>query len=100
MFATWMGDMITEKGLGNGVSVLIFAGIIASMPSGIKQLWNDQITGESGTDLWMGIGFIALVVVALLIIVAFVTWVQQAERRLPIQYTRRTTTSPKTNSGR
>lgn len=95
MFATWMGDMITERGLGNGVSVLIFAGIIASMPSGISQLWNDQITGESGTDLWMGIGFIALVVVALLIIVAFVTWVQQAERRLPIQYTRRTTTSPK-----
>ena len=42
----------------------------------------------------MGIGFVTLVIVAILIIVAFVTWVQQAERRLPIQYTRRTTTSP------
>lgn len=94
MFATWMGDMITERGLGNGVSMLIFAGIIAQMPSAIQQLWTDQITGESGSALWMGIGFIALVVVALLIIVAFVTWVQQAERRLPIQYTRRTTVSP------
>lgn len=94
MFATWLGDMITERGVGNGVSMLIFAGIIAQMPSGIVQLWNDQITGESGSQLWMGIGFIVCVVVALLIIVAFVTWVQQAERRLPIQYTRRTTTAP------
>ena len=94
MFATWLGDMITERGLGNGVSMLIFAGIIAEMPSGIKQLWNDQITGESGANRWMGIGFIALVVVAILAIVTFVTWFQQAERRLPIQYTRRTTTSP------
>lgn len=42
MFATWMGDMITERGLGNGVSMLIFAGIIAQMPSAIQQLWTDQ----------------------------------------------------------
>ena len=94
MFATWMGDMITERGLGNGVSMLIFAGIVAQMPGGIRQLWDDQIAGESGSALWMGIGFVTLVIVAILIIVAFVTWVQQAERRLPIQYTRRTTTSP------
>ena len=94
MFATWMGDMITERGIGNGVSMLIFAGIVAQMPGAIRQLWDDQIAGESGSALWSGIGFIALVIVALLIIVAFVTWVQQAERRLPIQYTRRTTTSP------
>ncbi|WP_461239996.1 preprotein translocase subunit SecY [Paucilactobacillus sp. N302-9] len=97
MMATWMGDMITEKGLGNGVSVLIFAGIIARMPSGIHQLWSDQITGASGSELWMGIGFIALIVVALLIIVAFVTWVQQAERRLQIQYTRRTSAAPESS---
>lgn len=64
------------------------------MPGGIRQLWDDQIAGESGSALWMGIGFVTLVIVAILIIVAFVTWVQQAERRLPIQYTRRTTTSP------
>ena len=84
MFATWMGDMITERGLGNGVSMLIFAGIVAQMPGGIYQLWQDQIAGESGSALWMGIGFVALVAIALMIIVAFVTWVQQAERRLPI----------------
>lgn len=97
MLATWMGDMITERGLGNGVSMLIFAGIIAQMPSGIKQLWDDQIVGASGSELWLGIGFIALVVVALLIIVTFVTWVQQAERRLPMQYTRRTTMAPESS---
>lgn len=97
MLATWMGDMITERGLGNGVSMLIFAGIIAQMPSGIKQLWQDQIVGASGNDLWIGIAFIAVVVVALLIIVTFVTRVQQAERRLPIQYTRRTTSAPESS---
>lgn len=97
MLASWMGDMISERGLGNGVSMLIFAGIIAQMPSGIKQLWQDQIVGASGNDLWIGIAFIAVVVVALLIIVTFVTWVQQAERRLPIQYTRRTTSAPESS---
>lgn len=97
MFATWLGDMITERGLGNGVSMLIFAGIVAQFPKGLRQLWDDQIVGESGSALWSGVGFIAVVAVCLLIIVAFVTWVQQAERRLPIQYTRRTTTSPKSS---
>lgn len=97
MFATWLGDMITERGLGNGVSMLIFAGIIAQFPKGLRQLWDDQIVGESGTALWQGVGFIVVVVICLLIIVRFVTWVQQAERRLPIQYTRRTTTSPKSS---
>lgn len=97
MFATWLGDMITERGLGNGVSMLIFAGIIAQFPKGLRQLWDDQIVGESGTALWQGIGFIVVVAICLLIIVRFVTWVQQAERRLPIQYTRRTTISPKSS---
>ncbi len=97
MFATWLGDMITERGLGNGVSMLIFAGIVAQFPKGLQQLWDDQIVGESGAALWAGIGFIAVVALCLLVIVAFVTWVQQAERRLPIQYTRRTTTSPKSS---
>jgi len=97
MLATWMGDMITERGLGNGVSMLIFAGIIAQMPTAIKQLWDDQIAGASGTDLWIGIGFVVLVALAILIVVTFVTWVQQAERRLPIQYTRRTTVAPESS---
>lgn len=94
MFATWLGDMITERGVGNGVSMLIFAGIVAQIPTGLRQMWNDQITGESGNQLWLGIGFVALVIIALLLIVQFVTYFQQAERRLRIQYTRRTTTAP------
>ncbi|KRL96119.1 preprotein translocase subunit SecY [Limosilactobacillus equigenerosi] len=94
MFATWLGDMITERGVGNGVSMIIFAGIVAQLPGGVVQLWNDQIQGESGSALWSGIGFVVATVIALLIIVRFVTWVQQAERRLRMQYTRRTTTSP------
>lgn len=89
MLATWMGDMITERGLGNGVSVLIFAGIVAEIPGGVAQLWQDQIVGETGTDLYEGIGFIVIVAICLILITAFVTWFQQAERRLKIQYTRR-----------
>ncbi|MEK0411477.1 preprotein translocase subunit SecY, partial [Limosilactobacillus reuteri] len=51
IFATWMGDMITERGLANGVSMLIIAGIVAQMPGGIRQLWYDQIAGESRSAL-------------------------------------------------
>ncbi|MHA8110089.1 preprotein translocase subunit SecY [Lactobacillaceae bacterium Melli_B4] len=93
MLTTWMGDMITDRGIGQGVSMIIFAGIVARIPVGIQQLYTDYILGESGSGLWQGIAFLAIILVAVLIIVTFVTWVQQAERRIPIQYTRRVSSS-------
>jgi preprotein translocase subunit SecY len=93
MFATWLGDMITQRGLGNGVSMIIFAGIIARTPVGVRQLWQENVTDASKGQMWQGILFIVAVLVLVIVIIVAVTWVQQAERRIPIQYTRRATTS-------
>lgn len=89
MLLTWIGEQITDKGLGNGVSVIIFAGIIARFPSGIKEIYRDYITNSSSADLAKNIAFLVGLVIIILIVVQFVTFVQQANRRIPIQYTRR-----------
>ncbi|MHC3376526.1 preprotein translocase subunit SecY [Ligilactobacillus equi] len=89
MFTTWLGDMITDRGFGNGISMIIMAGIIARVPTGIQQVYLDQFSGVEKADLWQPILFVVLLVVAILIIVTFVTYVQQATYRVPIRYTRR-----------
>ncbi len=87
--------MITERGLGNGVSMLIFAGIVAQMPGGIRQLWDDQIAGESWFCFVDGNWICYSCCYCCNFNYCSVCYMgQQAERRLPIQYTRRTTTSP------
>ncbi|MDX5080603.1 preprotein translocase subunit SecY [Lactobacillus paragasseri] len=92
MLLTWLGDEITDKGLGNGVSVIIFAGIIARLPNGIYQLFKDFII-NSASDRWQGILFFIAIIIAILLVTQFVTWFQQADLRVPIQYTRRAATS-------
>ena len=91
MLTTWMGDMITDKGIGQGISMIIFAGIIAQTPVGVQQLYQNYILGDSGTDLVKACFFVVALILVVLVIITFVTWVQQAERRIPIQYTRRAT---------
>lgn len=93
MLLTWLGDEITDKGLGNGVSVIIFAGIIARLPNGIYQLFKDVIINNSASDSWQGILFFIAIIIAILLVTQFVTWFQQADLRVPIQYTRRAATS-------
>ena len=89
MLLTWLGDEITDKGLGNGVSVIIFAGIIARLPRGLVSLFQDQVINNTAADRWKGILFFVGIILVVLIVTQFVTWVQQADRRVPIQYTRR-----------
>ncbi len=83
----WLGDQITNKGIGNGISLLIFIGIISRLPSGITTLWSLMISeaGFSTTGLLTAIG----IVVGALILVAGVVFVQQAERRVPVQYSKK-----------
>ena len=83
----WLGDQITNKGIGNGISVIIFAGIVSSLPQGVVTLWNliMPATGFSTVGL---ITAIAIVLGAVLL-VAGVVFVQQAEIRIPIQYAKR-----------
>lgn len=94
MLATWMGDMITDRGLGNGVSILIFAGIIARTPTSIYQIYQEQFVDVAKSDWLNSFLFVGALIIVVLVIVIFVTWVQQASRRVPIQYTRRASGAP------
>ncbi|MFD1673056.1 preprotein translocase subunit SecY [Agrilactobacillus yilanensis] len=89
MLLTWMGEQITDRGLGNGVTMIIFGGIIARLPSGAYQLYREQVVNAGRGEQWKGWLFLAILVIAVLAIVTFVTYVQQANRKIPIRYTRR-----------
>ncbi|MEE6726946.1 preprotein translocase subunit SecY [Pediococcus acidilactici] len=89
MLTTWLGDMITEQGIGQGVSMIIFAGIIARTPTGIQQIYTEQFVNTPKSQWGQSFLYVGLILLAVLAIVIFVTWVQQASRKIPIQYTRR-----------
>jgi preprotein translocase subunit SecY len=85
-FLMWMGEQLTNRGIGNGISLIIFAGILISMPTTFKQIialaWAEE-------DLMSRLVSIGLVVVIFLAIVVFITWVHQAIRQIPIQHAKR-----------
>lgn len=85
LFLVWIGDQISLKGIGNGISMVIMAGIVGRMPRQITSVWKTLMgsgsTVKNGTPL-----FVAYILVYLLIII-FVTLINTAERRIPIQYT-------------
>ncbi len=82
-FLMWLGEQITEKGVGNGISLIIFAGIVSSIPSGALSLYQYMLNGTMNI-----IGVIALLVVALLV-VGLVVMMNDSERRIPVQYAKR-----------
>ena len=83
----WLGEQITSKGIGNGISIIIFIGIISGLPSGITTIWNLIFTssGFSTIGLLTDLG----IIIGALILVAGVVFVQEAERRVPVQYSKR-----------
>ena len=90
----WLGEQITSKGIGNGISLLIFIGIISRLPSLVTALWNhimpvvsqEPIVREfSTTGLLVAIG----IIIGAIILIAGVVFVQQAERRVPVQYSKK-----------
>lgn len=83
----WLGEQITNKGVGNGISLLIFVGIISGLPAGITKLWSLIMpsTGFSTTGLLTAIG----ILIGAIILIAGVVFVQQAERRIPVQYSKK-----------
>ncbi|WP_353989236.1 preprotein translocase subunit SecY [Pediococcus argentinicus] len=97
MLTTWMGDMITERGIGNGVSMIIFAGIIARTPTGIKQIYTEQFLNTPKSQWAQSYLYVGILLIAIIAIVVFVTWVQQASRKVPIQYTRRASGAPESS---
>lgn len=82
-FLMWLGEQINEKGIGNGISLIIFGGIISRMPTGIHQTWVKLQAGE------VGIISVLLFIVFALIVVVGVVMVQQGQRRIPVQYAKR-----------
>ena len=115
-FLMWLGEQITEFGIGNGISIILFAGIVSRFPrmimdcvSGV-QAWNNLRTGAVSEEVFTGLGMsaeqakaqvaayakqalapwvIALIVVGMLALVVFIVYINNAERRIPVQYAKR-----------
>ncbi|WP_413364066.1 preprotein translocase subunit SecY [Lysinibacillus sp. 3P01SB] len=87
-FLLWLAEQITAHGVGNGISIIIFAGIVAAIPNAVNQVYAQQIEGAKD-QLFINIAILALLVLVLLAIVVGVIYVQQALRKIPIQYAKR-----------
>jgi preprotein translocase subunit SecY len=84
VFLMWLGEQVTERGIGNGISILIFAGIVAGLPSAIGQTFEAARQQD-------GMSFLGLIVISLLAVatIAFVVWMERAQRRITIHYAKR-----------
>ncbi len=82
-FIMWLGEQISERGIGNGISLIIFAGIVARMPNAMGNTFRMMTTGE------MGIFFLVLLGILMLGVLAFIIFMEQGQRRIPVQYAKR-----------
>ncbi|MBU5267614.1 preprotein translocase subunit SecY [Virgibacillus proomii] len=87
-FLMWLGEQITANGVGNGISIIIFAGIVAAVPNGIKQLYS-QYFMNPGDDLFINIVIVALIALVVIAVTVGVIFIQQALRKIPIQYAKK-----------
>ncbi len=87
MFLLWLADRITQFGIGNGVSMIIFAGIVSGMPSTFTQVWSTLVDTSSSAAMFGGILSFAMYVVMYVLIIVLVVFMQLAVRKIPIQYT-------------
>jgi len=83
VFMMWLGEQVTERGIGNGISILIFAGIVAGLPSALAQAFESARTGEVNIAILLGIAALAVAVIA------FVVFVERGQRRITINYAKR-----------
>ena len=95
MFILWIGDRISMKGIGNGVSMIIAAGIIARLPYQFTTAWQTLVDPSNSSATFNGILTYGLYIVCYLLIIVFVVFMQTAERKIPIQYTSSTVTTRK-----
>lgn len=89
-FLLWLGEQITGHGVGNGISIIIFAGIVAAIPTTVNQIYAQQVEG-AGDQLFISIIILVLLALIMLAVVVGVIYVQQALRKIPIQYAKRVT---------
>lgn len=94
VIVVWLGEQITDKGFGNGVSMIIFSGIISSIPNTIRTIREEYFINIKPSEMQQSITIISIFVVAILLVIFFTTFVQQAEYKIPIQYTKLTHGAP------
>jgi preprotein translocase subunit SecY len=85
-FVMWLGEQITDRGVGNGMSLLIFAGIVDGLPRGIADLYEKARTQAFGA---FTIPALTLLVVGMIAVIGFIVYVERSERRIPVQYAKR-----------
>jgi len=83
MFLMWIGEQITKRGIGNGISLLIFAGIVARLPFAFKELWDRVQAGD------LNLVFVVVVFVMFVAVIALVVFEQQGQRKIPVNYAKR-----------
>ncbi|MGH9797241.1 MAG: preprotein translocase subunit SecY [Candidatus Polarisedimenticolia bacterium] len=82
-FIMWVGEQISDRGIGNGISLIIYAGIVAGLPSAVVTLYEDVTTGNLGA-------ITLLVLLAMMVaVIGAIVWVERAQRKIPVQYARR-----------
>jgi preprotein translocase subunit SecY len=86
VFIMWLGEQITDRGVGNGMSLLIFAGIVVGLPRGIGDLIEKAKNATWGA---MTFPLMVLLIAFMLVVVAFIVYVERSERRIPVQYAKR-----------
>jgi preprotein translocase subunit SecY len=85
-FVMWLGEQITDRGIGNGMSLLIFAGIVVGLPRGVQDLLEKAKNGTWGAITPVLMAFLVVFMIA---VVAFIVYVERCERRIPVQYAKR-----------
>ncbi len=83
-FIMWLGEQITERGIGNGMSLIIFAGIVVGLPRAIEEIWTNVFVTRNWNPLQL-----ILILVVMIAVVGFIVLVERGERRIPVQYAKR-----------
>lgn len=91
MFAIWLGDLISEQGIGNGLSLIIFGGIVASVPQNVVRIWVQAREVDAGplTGTWMSILMLIIFLLLMCISMFVIVVVNEGQRRVPVQYGKR-----------
>ncbi len=86
MIAMWLGELISEQGIGSGISLIIFSGIVAGMPQNVVSLW---VQGDDKGGTWLAVLLLAIVLLLMAAIMFVIVVVQEGQRRIPVQYGKR-----------
>jgi preprotein translocase subunit SecY len=89
MLTMWLGDQISQKGIGNGISMIIFAGIVSSLPLQITrayQTWLADKLGQGSSQILIGIIQFGVYILSFILIIAFITFIESSKRKIPVQH--------------